>query len=52
MEDKKITISGKTIDYGTMNDETVLKLYRELLERNNAIMKKIQEEKAIISEEY
>lgn len=40
---KIIEIAGKEFDYGSMNDERLLKLYDKLIERNNSIIKKINE---------
>ncbi len=40
---KAIEVSGKKIEFGTMNDEKILKLYDKLLERNNVIIRKINE---------
>lgn len=40
---KTIEVSGKKIEFGTMNDEKILKLYDKLLERNNVIIRKINE---------
>lgn len=41
--EKVIEISGKEIEYGSMSDDRILKLYDKLLERNNNIIKKINE---------
>lgn len=40
---KVIEIAGKEFDYGSMSDEKILMLYNKLLERNNNIIKKINE---------
>lgn len=42
MEEKKIiTIQGKAIDYSKLSDEKLLKLYRDLKERENVLCKRI-----------
>ena len=40
-EEKKITIMGKEINYGNLSDEKLLKLYKELKEREVLLYKKI-----------
>lgn len=40
MSDKKIIILGKEIDYGEMNDERLLKLYNQLIERQETLAEK------------
>ena len=41
MEEKTITIQGKTIDYKNLSDEKIIKLYRELKQREAALYDKI-----------
>lgn len=42
MEDEKIiTIMGKDINYGKLSDEKIVKLYKELKEREVLLYKKI-----------
>ena len=41
MEEKKITIMGKTIDYSNFSDEQLLSLYRELKQRESVLYKRI-----------
>ena len=38
MSDKKIIIQGKEIDYGNMDNNTLLKLYNELLQRQSKLL--------------
>lgn len=40
-ENKKITISKKEIDYGDLSDEKLLKLYKQLKEREVLLCKRI-----------
>ena len=42
MSDKKIFVSGKEIDYGEMSDERLLKLYNQLVERQEMLIEKAQ----------
>ncbi len=41
MEEKKITIMGKTINYSNFSDEQLLGLYRELKQREAVLYKRI-----------
>ena len=38
MSDKKIIIQGKEIDYGNMDNDSLLKLYDELLQRQSKLL--------------
>ena len=38
MSDKKIIIQGKEIDYGNLDNNTLLKLYNELLQRQSKLL--------------
>ncbi len=42
MEDKKIFISGKEIEYSNFNDEKLLNLYNQLLERQITLSRRVQ----------
>lgn len=42
MEEKKIFISGKEIEYGNLSNEKLLNLYNQLLERQINLSKKAQ----------
>lgn len=42
MSEKKILVSGKEIDYGNFNDEKLLDLYNQLLQRQSILVKKAQ----------
>ena len=37
MNGKKIIVAGKTIDYENMDDESLLKLYNQLIERQKKL---------------
>ncbi len=41
MEEQKITIMGKTIDYSNFSDEQLLSLYRELKKRESILYKRV-----------
>lgn len=43
MSDKKITVSGKTIDCGDMTNEQLLNLYNQLLQRQKLINQKMKD---------
>ncbi len=43
MEEKKIIISGKEIDFSNFSDEKLNSLYNQLLERQQALRKKARE---------
>lgn len=43
MENKTITIQGKTIDYGKLSNEKLIQLYRELKQRELILYNKIME---------
>lgn len=38
MSEKKIVIQGKEIDYGDMDNNSLLKLYDELLQRQSKLL--------------
>lgn len=38
MSEKKIIIQGKEIDYGNMDNDSLLKLYDELLQRQSKLL--------------
>lgn len=40
MSEKRIVIQGKEIDYGAMDNDTLLKLYTELLQRQAKLQEK------------
>lgn len=42
-EEKTITIKGKTINYGDLSDEKLIKLYKELKQREALLYDKIME---------
>ena len=41
MKEEKITIADKTIDYSNFSDEKLIKLYRELKQREVILYKRI-----------
>lgn len=42
MSEKKITVSGKEIDYGSMPDKKLLTLYKQLIDRQLMIEEKLK----------